>query len=139
MGNNPSHFKGDNLPVECVSWKDAMAFCTKLNESGKAPNGMKFTLPTESQWEYAARGGKKSKGYQYSGSNNLDEVAWYYENSGKLHLDEKELEEDNSNDSIVKTLEDNGIIPEQAVLDIFPEKTIKLFTKAKRYCIISRY
>ena len=81
MGANPSEFKGDDLPVEHVSWNDAMSFCEKLNSSGKAPNGWKFTLPTETQWEYAARGGKKSKGCKYSGSNTLDEVAWYEENS----------------------------------------------------------
>ena len=77
MNNNPSRFKGDDLPVEKVSWNDAMSFCEKLNKSGKAPKGWKFSLPTETQWEYAARGGKKSKGYKYSGSNDADEVAWY--------------------------------------------------------------
>ena len=81
MGNNPSRFKGGNLPVECVSWDDAMEFCKKLNEMGKAPSGWKFTLPTEAQWEYAARGGNKSRGYKYSGSNDRGEVAWYAGNS----------------------------------------------------------
>ena len=86
MGTNPSNFKGDDLPVEQVSWNDAMEFCEKLNDSGKAPKGWKFSLPTETQWEYAARGGKKSKGYKYSGSNTLDEVGWYDDNSGsKTH------------------------------------------------------
>ena len=80
MGENPSDFKGDDLPVENVSWNDAMAFCEKLNE--KAPAGWKFTLPTEAQWEYASRGGEKSKGYIYSGSNAIDEMAWYEDNSG---------------------------------------------------------
>ena len=88
MNNNPSNFKGDDLPVETVSWNDAMAFCEKLNSTGKAPSGWKFTLPTETQWEYAARGGKKSKGYKYSGSDKADEVAWYYENSGNSRLDD---------------------------------------------------
>ena len=83
MGTNPSEFKGDALPVESVSWNDAMAFCEKLNAMGKAPNGWKFTLPTETQWEYAARGGKKTKGYKYSGSNSADEVAWYNQNSNE--------------------------------------------------------
>ena len=115
MGSNPSHFKGGDLPVECVSWDDAMAFCKKLNDSGKAPNGMKFTLPTEAQWEYAVRGGKKSNGYQYSGSGNLDEVAWYYENSGDRRLDEKELLKDSSDASSVQKLEDNNVVPEVAV------------------------
>ena len=64
--------------MDQVSWNDAMAFCENLNYSGKAPNGWKFTLPTETQWEYAARGGNKSKGYTYSGSNDVSEVAWFY-------------------------------------------------------------
>ena len=88
MGTDPSSFKGDDLPVEKVSWNDAMEFCEKLNDSGKAPRGWKFTLPTETQWEYAARGGKKSKGYKYSGSDKADDVAWYYENSGDVRLDD---------------------------------------------------
>ena len=76
MGTAPSHFKGDDLPVENVSWNDAMAFCEKLNDMGKVPKGWRFTLPTETQWEYAARGGNKSRGYKYSGSDTADEVAW---------------------------------------------------------------
>ena len=79
MGNNPSGFKGDNLPVENVSWKDCQDFMSKLNRI----TGKTFRLPTEAEWEYAARGGKKSRGYQYSGSNNLSDVAWYLDNSGK--------------------------------------------------------
>ena len=86
MGTEPSNFKGDDLPVEKVSWNDAMEFCEKLNDSGAAPDGWKFSLPTETQWEYAARGGNKSKGYKFSGSDKLDEVAWYYENSGDIRL-----------------------------------------------------
>ena len=82
MGNNPSNFKGDNLPVEMVSWDNCQEFISKLNRI----TGKTFRLPTETEWEYAARGGKKSRGYQYSGSNNLSEVAWYKENSGyKTH------------------------------------------------------
>ena len=77
MGNNPSNWKGDDLPVENVSWNDAMKYCEKLNELGKAPKGWKFALPTETQWEYAARGGSRTKGYKYSGSSNIDDVAWY--------------------------------------------------------------
>lgn len=115
MGTNPSYFKGDDLPVECVSWNDAMEFCKRLNDLKIAPNGMSFTLPTEAQWEYAVKGGKKSKGYQYSGSNNLDEVAWYYENSGDKHLDENELLKNSSNEKLVKKLEDNNAVPEQEV------------------------
>lgn len=77
MHTDPSHFKGDDLPVEMVTWYDAMSFCDKLNDMGKAPRGWRFTLPTETQWEYAARGGEKSRGYKYSGSNDPDKVAWY--------------------------------------------------------------
>ncbi|MBR2720747.1 MAG: formylglycine-generating enzyme family protein, partial [Lentisphaeria bacterium] len=88
MGNNPSYFKGDSRPVEKVSWNEAKEFCNKLNTiySGKLPDGYKFDLPTEAQWEYAARGGNMSRNYKYSGSNNIDEVAWYKNNSGsKTH------------------------------------------------------
>ena len=83
MGKNPSDFKGDNLPVEKVSWDDCQEFISKLNRI----TGKTFRLPTEAEWEYAARGGKKSRGYQYSGSNNLSDVAWYKDNSGsKTHV-----------------------------------------------------
>ncbi len=82
MGKNPSWFKGADLPVENVSWDDCQTFIRKLNKL----TGQKFRLPTEAEWEYAARGGGKSKGYQYAGSNNLEEVAWYGGNSGsKTH------------------------------------------------------
>jgi len=82
MGANPSYFKGDNLPVETVSWDDCQKFIKKLNEL----TGKKFRLPTEAEWEYAARGGSKSKGYKYSGSNTPGSVAWYDGNSGsKTH------------------------------------------------------
>ena len=73
---------GDNNPIYYVNWHEAMAFCQKLNDEGRAPRGWKFTLPTEAQWEYAARGGNKSRGYTYSGSNDVDDVAWYTSNSG---------------------------------------------------------
>ena len=79
MGNNPSNFKGENLPIENVSWNDCQEFISKLNRI----TGKTFRLPTEAEWEYAARGGNKSRGYQYSGSNNLFDVAWYRDNSGK--------------------------------------------------------
>ena len=82
MGDNPSKFYGDNLPVENVSWNDCQDFINKLNQL----TGLKFRLPTEAQWEYAARGGKQSKGYKYSGSDKIRDVAWYYGNSGiKTH------------------------------------------------------
>ena len=99
MGNNPSYFKGDDLPVEQVSWYDCQEFISKLNSI----TGKSFRLPTEAEWEYAARGGKENrvlrsiissvwsvarvvKGYQYSGSNNISDVAWYEDNSdSKTH------------------------------------------------------
>ena len=75
MGNNPSYFVGDNLPVENVSWNDCQEFIRKLNQK----TGKNFRLPSEAEWEYAATGGKKSKGYKYSGSNTINNVAWYTE------------------------------------------------------------
>ena len=83
MGSNPSEFTGnDQRPVENVSWNDCQEFIKKLNQL----TGKEFRLPTEAEWEYAARGGKYSRGYKYSGSNNSDEVAWYDSNSGsKTH------------------------------------------------------
>jgi TonB family protein len=92
MGNNPSYKKGDNLPVEQVSWDDVQEFIQKLNKK----TGKKYRLPTEAEWEYAARGGASvasisSTGSEatatlYSGSNYFDEVAWYGRNSGnKTH------------------------------------------------------
>lgn len=76
MGINPSGFQGLRLPVEQVSWYDCESFITKLNEI----TGMSFRLPTEEEWEFAARGGILSKGYKFAGSNNIEEVAWYYDN-----------------------------------------------------------
>ena len=83
MGNNPSYFTGSaQLPVEQVSWNDCQKFITKLNSL----TGQHFSLPTEAEWEFAARGGNASRGYTYSGSNDLDEVGWYiYNSSGHPH------------------------------------------------------
>jgi formylglycine-generating enzyme required for sulfatase activity len=78
MGYNPSQFKGDVLPVEEVSWNDAQEFIEKINQK----TSKKYRLLTEAEWEYAARGGNKSRGYQYVGSDNINEVAWYYDNAG---------------------------------------------------------
>lgn len=77
--NNPSHFKGDDLPVECVSWNDAQEFIKKLNEK----TGKHYSLPTEAQWEFAARGGNESKNYECAGCDhrNLDDYAWHKGNS----------------------------------------------------------
>ncbi|MBP5258599.1 MAG: formylglycine-generating enzyme family protein [Prevotella sp.] len=77
MGSNYSYFKGNKRPMECISWNDCQEFISKLNEL----TGQTFRMPTEAEWEFAARGGMKSKGYTYSGSNNIDDVAWYYDNS----------------------------------------------------------
>ena len=82
MGNNPSHFQNcDNCPVEQVSWNDAQDFIEKLNQK----TGKNYRLPTEAEWEYAARGGNKSNGYAYSGSNDVNAVAWYGYNCSKTH------------------------------------------------------
>lgn len=82
MGDNPSHWKGDSLPVEQVSWNDCHEFIKQLNKK----TGEIFRLPTEAEWEYAARGGRDSQGFLYIGSNFIGEVAWYDVNSdSKTH------------------------------------------------------
>ena len=87
MGSNPSYFTGNlQRPVEQVSWNDCQEFIKKLNQL----TGKTFRLPTEAEWEYAARGGSQSQGYKYAGSNTIGDVAWYYDNSynkGSSHPD----------------------------------------------------
>ena len=81
MGSNPSDFTGNlQRPVECVSWNDCQTFISRLNQL----TGKTFRLPTEAEWEFAARGGTKSQGYKYAGSNTIGDVAWYYNNSYAL-------------------------------------------------------
>lgn len=85
MGSNPSrHPLGDNYPVEQVSWYDCQDFVEKLSEL----TGRHFRLPTEAEWEYAARGGQRSRGYRYSGSYNLDEIGWH---EGNAHYYKREV------------------------------------------------
>lgn len=115
MGNNPSKFKGDDLPVESVSWYDCIEYCNKRSEKeglkpfykidkeNKDPDNKSdiddkkwsvaidvkangYRLPSESEWEYAADGGQKSKNYTYSGSDKADEVGYYWENAGDKPL-----------------------------------------------------
>ena len=78
MGSNPSDFKSPDRPVEMVSWDDCQTFISKLNSL----TGRSFRLPTEAEWEFAARGGNKNKGCKYAGGNSLSNVAWYDDNSG---------------------------------------------------------
>ncbi len=82
MGNNPSYFKGTDLPVENVSWNDCQQFIKRLNNL----TGRSFRLPTEAEWEYAAYGGSRTNGYTFSGGNNAPDVAWYWGNANdKTH------------------------------------------------------
>lgn len=77
MGENPASFKGEDLPVENVSWNDISQFIDKLNEL----TGMEFRLPSEAEWEYAAKGGKYAMGYDFAGSDFIKAVAWFKSNS----------------------------------------------------------
>lgn len=85
MGNNPSEHIGKNKPVDYVNWDDCVAFASILS----VITGRNFRLPTEAEWEYAAKGGNKSRNYIYSGSNNLDDVGWYVVNSGDKPVQDK--------------------------------------------------
>ncbi len=87
MGGNPSYFRNGNFPVEDVSWYDCQEFIQRLNTK----TGKKFSPPTEAQWEYAARGGKKSIGYKYSGSNNIASVGWFDTNCNETTHNVKSL------------------------------------------------
>ena len=83
--NNPSYWKGNTLPVERVSWTECHRFIIRLNKylAAELPEGYRFALPSEAQWEYAARGGMKSLGERYAGSNDPKQIAWYYDNSNE--------------------------------------------------------
>jgi formylglycine-generating enzyme required for sulfatase activity len=81
--NNPSYWKGNTLPVERVSWAECQRFVNRLNKylAKELPEGYRFALPSEAQWEYAARGGLKSEGTRYAGGNDLNTLSWFYDNS----------------------------------------------------------
>ncbi|MDI9872941.1 formylglycine-generating enzyme family protein [Flectobacillus rivi] len=89
MKANPSEFSGNNLPVDNVTWEECHSFINRLNkilhDTKQLPYDKAFHLPSEAQWEFAARGGNKSKGFKYSGSDHLDSVAWTRRNTNRTH------------------------------------------------------
>ena len=90
MKTDPSKYKGDELPIEMISWYEAVEFCRKLTDrerkAGRLPEGHVYRLPTEAEWEYAARGGMRSRGFEYPGSDDPNEVAWHWPGSSdKTH------------------------------------------------------
>jgi formylglycine-generating enzyme required for sulfatase activity len=100
MGSNPSNFKGDNLPVETVSWDDAVAFIARLNAQN---DGFAYRLPTEAEWEYACRAGTTG---DYAG--DLDAMAWYGNNSGRGRLDAAEIYRTDSANYYKRITENGG-------------------------------
>ena len=102
-GENPSHFKRDDLPVENVSWHSAALFCELLSKR----EGRTFRLPTEAEWEYAARAGKDGP---VSGNGKLGDMAWYADNSGKQPLDST-IMWDVDQENYFQRLADNGCQP----------------------------
>jgi formylglycine-generating enzyme required for sulfatase activity len=103
MGENPSYFKGGDLPVENVSWSQSAAFCYELSRR----EGRRFRLPTEAEWEYAARAGKAGP---VAGTGKLTEMAWHADNSGKQPLDSTKLWDSDPNNYFGR-LADNGCRP----------------------------
>ena len=102
MGDSPADFKSGKMPVIRVCWRDCQTFIKKLNKL----TGMNFRLPTEAEWEFAARGGNDSHGYKYSGSDCLDDVAWY---SGNCFDDETESLEDGTHEVGKKSPNELGL------------------------------